>query len=230
MITAIAIDDEPLALHVIESFCKKTENIDLQKTFTKPTDGIKYLQKFPVDLVFLDIRMPSLSGLNLAKNIRQNTLVIFITAHAEFAVDSYELNAIDYLLKPVKYDRFVQAVAKAKDYLHYVKNKPDSSQNLLYVRSEFSMNKINLADITLIEGLADYLKIHLKDKRPIITRMTMKAIIEKIPEADFIRVHRSYIVPMANIQAVRNQVIYLPDTEIPIGKTYVELFFKRFAK
>jgi DNA-binding LytR/AlgR family response regulator len=228
MITALAIDDEPLALNVIEAFCKKVDYLQLQRTFTKPTEGLKYLQRYPIDLVFLDVRMPALSGINLAKMIKQNTMVIFVTAHSEFALDSYELNAIDYLLKPVKFDRFEKAVEKAKEYLQYIQNKPSTTDQVLYVRSEFSMNKIQVADILYIEGLADYLRIHLKDRKSVVTRMTMKAITEKLPESDFMRVHRSYIIPVHKMLSVRNQVIFLPEIEIPIGKTYIKEFSARF--
>ena len=228
MITAVAIDDEPLALKVIETLCLKSEQISLQRTFTKPTEALKYLNKFPTDLIFLDVRMPSLSGINLAKKIKQNTMVIFVTAFAEFAVDSYELNAIDYLVKPVKYERFEKALEKALEYYNYLQNKPTSIENVIYVRSEFSMYKIFTKDILLVEGLADYLKIHLKDRKPMVTRMTMKAIYEKLPGADFIRIHRSFIIPVNRIFSVRNHVVFLSDIEIPIGKTYLEEFFQRF--
>ncbi len=228
MITAVAIDDEPLALKVIETLCSKSEHINLQRTFTKPTEALKYLNKFPTDLIFLDVRMPSLSGINLAKKIEQNTMVIFVTAFAEFAVDSYELNAIDYLVKPVKYERFEKALEKALEYYNYLQNKPASTENIIYVRSEFSMHKIFTKDILLIEGLADYLKIHLKDRKPIVTRMTMKAIDEKLPSIDFMRIHRSFIIPVDRILSVRNHVVFLSDIEIPIGKTYLEKFFQRF--
>lgn len=228
MITAVAIDDEPLALKVIETLCSKSEQISLQRTFTKPTEALKYLNKFPTDLIFLDVRMPSLSGINLAKKIEQNTMIIFVTAFAEFAVDSYELNAIDYLVKPVKYERFEKALEKALEYYNYLQNKPTSIENIIYVRSEFSMYKIFTKDILLVEGLADYLKIHLKDRKPIVTRMTMKAIYEKLPRTDFMRIHRSFIIPVDRIFSVRNHVVFLSDIEIPIGKTYLEEFFQRF--
>ncbi len=228
MITAVAIDDEPLALKVIETLCSKSEQIHLQRTFTKPTEALKHLNKFPTDLIFLDVRMPSLSGINLAKKIQQNTMVIFVTAFAEFAVDSYELNAIDYLLKPVRYERFEKALEKALEYHNYLQNKPTGIENIIYVRSEFSMYKIFTRDILLIEGLADYLKIHLKDRKPLVTRMTMKGIYEKLPGADFMRIHRSFIIRVDRILSVRNQVVFLSDLEIPIGKTYLEEFLRRF--
>jgi DNA-binding LytR/AlgR family response regulator len=230
MIKAVAIDDEPLALKVLENFCNKSILVTLDRTFTKPTEGLKYLNKFPADLLFLDVRMPTLSGINLAKAISQNTMVVFVTAYAELALDSYERNAIDYLLKPVKYERFEKALEKAKDYSQYLQNKNTSTERVIYIRSEFSMNKIATQDILYIEGLADYVKIHLKDRKPILARMTMKAISEKLSEADFMRVHRSFIVPFCRIQTVRNQIILLPETEIPIGKTYLEEFYKRFPK
>src|SRR5687767_13641843 len=151
MINAIAIDDEPLALTVIESLCKKNEGINLQKTFTQPSEALKYLRKFPVDLIFCDIQMPSMTGIKLVKSLQQNTMVIFTTAFSEYAVVSYELNAIDYLLKPINQKRFTQAITKAQEYLDYINKKDQSADKSIFVRADFSLVKIPLADILYIE-------------------------------------------------------------------------------
>lgn len=230
MITAVAIDDEPLALNVIEIFCSKYEQINLQRTFTKPTEALKYINKFPTDLIFLDVQMPALSGINLAKTIKQNTMIIFVSAFSEFAVESYELNAIDYLVKPVKYERFEKAMEKAMEYYNYLQNKPSSIENIVYVRSGLHMYKILTKNILLVEGLADYLKIHLKDSKPVVTRMTMKTFYDKLPKADLIRIHRSFIIPVDRIVSIGNQTVILSDIEITIGKTYIDEFFQRFPK
>lgn len=228
MINAIAIDDEPLALSVIQSLCNKNESIELQKTFTQPTEALKHLRKFPVDLIFCDIQMPSITGIGLVKLLQQNTLVIFTTAFSEYAVTSYELNAIDYLLKPINQKRFNQAINKAQDYLKYVNNKEQPAEANIYIRSDFSLVKILLSDIVYIEGLADYLKIYVKDRKPVMARMPMKDMMERLPSADFIRVHRSFILPFSKIEAVRGSTIYIGENKFPIGRTYTDEFFNRY--
>jgi two-component system, LytTR family, response regulator len=230
MISAIAIDDEPLALQVIETFCKEVDFISLNKTFTKPNEALKYLRKFPTDLLFVDIKMPSISGLSLVKTIQQNTMVIFTTAYTEFAVESYELNAIDYLLKPINRDRFKLAVNKARDYFAYLSNKDHSNEKFIFIRADFSLIKVPLSDILLIEGLADYLQVFIKNRKTIVARMTMKEMVQKLPARDFIRVNRSFIVPESRILYVRNKTIFLSDREIPIGNTYIKSFLERFAQ
>lgn len=229
MINAIAIDDEPLALTVIQSLCDKNERIHLQKTFTQPNEALKYLRKFPVDLIFCDIQMPSMTGIHLVKSLQQNTMVIFTTAFSEYAVVSYELNAIDYLLKPINHKRFTQAIAKAQEYLDYTSKKDPSADKNIFIRADFSLVKIPLAEILYIEGLADYLKIYIKDRKPITARMPMKDLIEKLPPADFIRVHRSFILPFSRIEAVRGTTIFIDNQEFPIGRTYTDEFFNRYS-
>jgi DNA-binding LytR/AlgR family response regulator len=226
MINAIAIDDEPLALTVIKSLCDKSEFITLQKVFTQPGEALKHLRKFPTDLIFCDIQMPAMTGINLVKSLPQNTMVIFTTAYSEYAVVSYELNAIDYLLKPINQKRFTQAITKAREYFDYIHKKDDSTGKNIFIRADFSLVKIPVADILYIEGLADYIKIHIHNRKTIIARMSMKDMMEKLQSTDFIRVHRSYILPFSKIEAVRGNTIYIGDQEFPIGKTYTEEFQK----
>jgi DNA-binding LytR/AlgR family response regulator len=233
MITAIAIDDEPPALKIIESFCAQDDSpehsrIQLLKTFTKPNEALKYLRKFPVDLLFLDVQMPSLSGLKLYRAIEQVSMVIFTTAYSEYAVEGFNLNAVDYLLKPFTYERFTQAVNKAKELHAFMHKSEKTPQEYLFIRVDYSLAKISIADILFIEGLDDYLQIHLADQRKIVPRMTMKAILSKLPANEFIRVHRSFIVPLKRIEQVRNKVIYIDGKEIPIGSSYEEDFSKIF--
>lgn len=229
MITAIAIDDEPLALKVIENFCGGFDFISLQKTFTQTGEALRHLRKYPVDLLFLDIHMPSLSGIELYKSVAQHTMVIFTTAYSEYAVEGFNLNAVDYLLKPFTRERFGQAVQKARDHFRYRDQlRPDSEANL-YVRADYSLHKIALADILYIEGLDDYIRIHIEGSKPVVARMTLKAIAGKLPEKDFIRVHRSYIVPFKRISLVRNKTISVGGVEIGIGNSYEEAFFRQFG-
>jgi DNA-binding LytR/AlgR family response regulator len=160
MIKAIAIDDEPLALELISRFCSNHAGIQLEKTFTKPSVALAYLQKFPIDLVFLDIQMPSITGLELSKNLPENVSVIFTTAYSEYAIDAYELNAIDYLLKPFEESRFIKAVDKAVAYFRLKNQNENPADNFLFIRADYKLVKIPLADILYIEGLGDYLKVY----------------------------------------------------------------------
>ena len=228
MIKAIAIDDEPLALKVIENFCEKVDFISLEKTFNKPSEALKYADNFPIDLLFLDINMPSINGIEFYKQLKQSTMVIFTTAYSEYVVEGFHLNAVDYILKPFTFDRFLLAVNKANEFFNYQNQKENTSQ-FLFVRADYSLVKINIANILYIEGLDDYLKIHIENQKTIITRITMKSILEKLPPKEFVRIHRSFIVPLKRIESVRNKVISLAGIEIPIGASYEENFFKLFT-
>lgn len=226
--TAIALDDEPPALRVMENFCSKVEFIDLQKTFTQPKEALNYLKKYPVDVLFLDIQMPSISGLDFYKMVNQDVLVIFTTAYSEYAVEGFNLNAVDYLLKPFTFARFKQAIEKAELQFEYKRQGRKDTPQYIFVRADYSLIKIAVQDILYIEGLDDYIRIYTADNAQVVARMTMKGILEKLPALDFVRVHRSFIVPMSRIEQVRNKVIYFLDKEIPIGKSYEEAFFERF--
>lgn len=228
MITAIAIDDEPPALKVIETFAADFDFLALQKTFTRTDEALKYVRKYPVDLLFLDIQMPSLSGIDFFKSVEQQTMVIFTTAFSEYAVEGFNLNAVDYLLKPFTRDRFAQAVNKANDYARYLKQNTNTENDFLFIRADYSLLKLPFADILFIEGLDDYIKIHLSGQKPVVARMTMKNVLEKLPAKDFVRVHRSYIVPLKGIRQVRNKLITVGDMEIAIGSSFEEAFFAKF--
>lgn len=224
MISAIAIDDEPLALEVIESFCARIDGIKLEKTFTKVTEAQRYLRKFPVDLLLLDINMPLISGIELYKRTEQNTMVIFTTAYPEHAIEGFNLNAIDYILKPFSFNRFELAVKKANEYFDFIHT--EQSMKEIYVKADYSLVKISLSEILYIEALADYLKIFLPNKKFVLTRMTMKSMIEKLPKHEFVRVHRSFIIPLKRIVSIRNKIIQLENKEIPLGTSYEDDLFK----
>jgi DNA-binding LytR/AlgR family response regulator len=228
MITAIAIDDEPPALKVVENFSSKLPYVRLEKTFTKPGEAIRHLRKFPVDLLFLDIQMPSMTGIEFYKAIEQNTMVIFTTAYSEYAVEGFNLKAVDYLLKPYSEERFVQAVEKANEHFKIQHQAEKTESRFLFIRADYSLIKINIEDILLIEGLDDYMKIHIKDQRPIVARMTMKSILEKLPAKEFVRVHRSFIIPFSKIVSIQKKIITVSGHEIPIGTSYEESFFSLF--
>ena len=172
MIKAIAIDDEPPALKVIESFCSQAENIELEKTFTSPNEALKYLRKFPVDLIFLDINMPSITGIDFYKSLERETMVIFTTAYSEYAVEGFNLNAVDYLLKPFTQERFQQAIKKANDFYSYSRQVPGTINQSLYIRADYSLIKINYEDIVLIESLDDYLNHSCQNDNEVNGRKT----------------------------------------------------------
>jgi len=231
MISAIAIDDEPLALEILESFCEQVDFVKLEKTFTQTAEARKYLESYPVDLLFLDINMPAISGIDFYKGIPQQTMVIFTTAHAQYAVEGFELSAVDYLLKPYSVERFTNAVTKARDYFNYLHQQSGAVTKHIFVRSEYNLVKITLADIGYVEGFADYLKIILDNGKTILSRMTMKGIVPKLPAQEFVRVHRSFIVPLSKIESVRNKVITMKGgKDIPVGVSYEEEFMKGFGK
>ncbi len=231
MIKAVAIDDELPALNIVENFSVRTGFIEMQKVFNQPTEALKYLKKFPVDLVFLDINMPSLNGIELYKAIPQHAMVIFTTAYGEYAVEGFNLNAVDYLLKPFTYQRFLQAAEKARDYFVYIKQKDSGKENFIFIRADYSLVKINIPDIVYIEAYDDYLKIHLGDGlRPVITRMTLKNMADKLPANQFCRIHRSYVVPLARIDMIKNKTVFIENHQLPVGNSYEEEFLKRFNK
>lgn len=230
MIKAIALDDEPPALKVIETYCKMTEGISLVRTFTRPSEAERYITRYPVDLIFLDINMPTANGIEFYKGLDRKLMVIFTTAHAEFAVEGFNINALDYLLKPIRRERFDQAVQKAKEQFELQQKSTDPSEAFLLIRADYSLHRIKVDDILYIEGLDDYLKIHIADQKTVVTRMTMKNMLHELAHAEFVRVHKSFIVPMKRVNKVRNRIIYIGEHEIPIGNSYEEEFMKLLSK
>jgi DNA-binding LytR/AlgR family response regulator len=220
MINCIALDDEPMALEVIKELCKEVPFINLTHTFTRVSLAQQHLNSFPVDLIFLDIEMPDKNGLVFLKAIKQNIMVVFTTAHSKYAVESYNVNAIDYLLKPIELDRFKIACNKANDFFEYSNTSTSKFQNCLYVRSEYALIKILHSEIRYLETMDDYIKIHTTDGKIVLTLMSMKKILDKLPKNEFIRVHRSFAVSLSNITSIRNQLILLGNANIPIGANY----------
>ncbi len=224
MITAIAIDDEPLALKLVSQHCEKVEFLQLKKVFTNPDEAEAYLKENKVDLIFLDIQMPDINGIQFYKNLLQPPLVIFTTAFSDYAVDGFNVDAVDYLLKPFEFDRFEKAINKAKEQLEFFAIQEVNS-NALFVKVNYEMKKINLKDIDLIEALDDYIKIFIKPM-PVLTLMTLKSVLEKLPQHEFIRVHRSYIIPISKIEKFNKTKIFVAGKEIPIGSSYGDVFDK----
>lgn len=228
MINCIALDDEPIALDVIQTFCNKIPEINLLQTFTQASAAERYIKNFPVDLIFLDIQMPDINGISFYKGIKQNTMVIFTTAYSEYAIEGFNVDAVDYILKPIEFDRFKQACQKAVDYFEFIKTTNSKNQNSLYVRSDYSLIRIAYDEITYCETMDDYVKIHRQDKSTILALMSLNKLLEKLPQTDFVRVHRSYIVALSKIDLVRNKNIRIGDIDIPIGITYKTDFLNQY--
>jgi len=228
MLNCIAIDDEPMALEVIKSHSNKLSYINLIHTFTQVSKAKRHLKKFPVDLLFLDIQMPDVNGIDFYKSLRQETMVVFTTAFSEYAVEGFNVNALDYLLKPIDFERFVTACEKAQDYFNYLNSSINSNQQSLYVRSEYSLVKIPFQEILFLETMDDYIKIHCVNKRTVLTLSSMSKIFEKLPQGEFVRVHRSFIIPWSKITSVRHKTVLLDNIEIPLGSNYIKEFLTNY--
>lgn len=226
MITAIAIDDEPLGLKIISHYCDQIDFITLEKTFTQQSEALKHLKKYPVDLIFLDIQMPNKNGIDFYKMLDNDPVVIFTTAYSEYAVEGFNVNATDYLLKPFSQERFLTAVQKARNELQF--RNDASVQTHLMVRADYKLRRIEYNDILLIEGLDDYIQIHLSNKSKIVTRLSMKNIIDKLPEKEFVRVHRSYIISIKKVKSIQSKTITIEEFVIPIGDTFKYQVLKSF--
>ena len=225
MLTCIALDDEPIALEVIKMHCSELPFVNLVNTFTQPSKAAKYLQKHPVDLIFLDINMPDVNGIHFYKNLQQEIMVVFTTAYSQYAVDGFQVNAVDYLLKPIEFNRFRTACEKVRDYGNYLKSKHSKEQNDLLVRSEYTLVKIPFSAIIYLEKIGDYLKIYRKNQEPVLTLMSMRRMLEKLPKDSFIRVHRSFTVNQKAVTSISRKQVFIGDVSIPIGRTYDVDFF-----
>ncbi|MFN8354286.1 MAG: LytTR family DNA-binding domain-containing protein [Spirosomataceae bacterium] len=231
-IKCIAVDDEPLALDLLEDNIKQVPFLQLVKSCRNAFEAIEVLQTEKIDLVFLDIQMPGLTGTQFVQSMPEHNkpMVIFITAYEEYAVEGFNLDVVDYLLKPVSFERFLKAANKAQEFLRFRHQEASStvpSHEFLFVNADYSLVKIRLADVTYVEGLKDYVKIHLTTStRPVITRLTMKTMEEKLPADQFIRVHKSFIVSLDKIESIRNLKIKIGSAQIPVSEHYSEAFFK----
>lgn len=224
------VDDEPLALSLLESYVRKTDSLELCGSYSSAIQAMKGLPEHPVDLLFLDIQMPELNGLEFSRMVSPNTRIIFTTAFEQYAIDGYRVNALDYLLKPISYSDFIEAVNKAIQWFEMRKKAelPDTGQvsiptdsNHIYVKSDYKIVQIELDRILYIEGLKDYIKIYTEDNpRPILSLTSMKAMEEKLPSSRFIRVHRSYIVQKQKIKIIDKGRIVFGKEYIPVSDSY----------
>jgi two-component system LytT family response regulator len=226
----VAIDDEPLALELIKNYVTRFPVLQMLQTFEDAVSCAEYLRQNAVDLLFVDINMPDITGIDLVRSLASKPMVIFTTAYKNFAFEGFELEAIDYLLKPIDVKRFGKAVEKAVDYYKYKNILADEGQDeSLYVYSEYRMVKINLKDIEYIESMEDYIKIHLQFAKTVLTLMSMKKVLEKLPEEKFQRIHRSYIVPINKVRSIQNRKVKLNTIELPISDSYID-FARRWMK
>ena len=231
----IIVDDEPLATDLMVDFVKKIPFLILLGTCKNAFEANEIIHKKNVDLLFLDIQMPNLSGIQLIHSLEKKPLVIFTTAYSEYAVESYDLNAIDYLLKPFTFERFLKAVNKAyalfskKDDKQSEKDGQIEGDKFIFVNADYKKVKINLKEILYIEGLSDYIKIYTGEK-PILTLQTLKVMEEKLPDDRFIRVHRSFIVSLNRIESIQRNRIIIGKTRIPIGDNYKDSLYKTLEK
>ena len=224
MITAIALDDELPSLEIIEAFCANIEEIDLKKTFLKTSEARYFLENNPVDLLFLDINMPAASAIDFYKTLPQETLVIFTTAYKEYAVESYEIGAFDYLLKPFSFQRFKMAVDRAAEQKKLLSAH---DEGFIYFRVDYGLVKVVFSEILYIEGQDNYVKFYFENQKSLLVRITIKELLEKLPEQHFCRIHRSSIVSLAKITSFRHKTVYIKDIVLPVGNTYEEDFLKK---
>lgn len=225
ILTCAIIDDEPLAADLLASYARKTPELHLIGTYESALTAMKVLRENPVNLLFLDIQMPELSGLEFAKILPRETRIIFTTAFDRYAIEGYKVNAIDYLLKPVSYDNFLKAVNKAVEiFATDNRQKIMQQDRFLYVKSEYKLIQIKLDDILYVEGVKDYIKIYLADgRKPIMSLMNMKKIDDYLPRPQFMRVHRSYIVNMQHVGMIDRGRMVMGDAFIPVSESYKEI-------
>lgn len=227
----IIVDDEPIAREGLEVLINKIPELKLVGSFDSADSASEYIETNPVDLIFLDIEMPEINGLEFAHTIPQNTLVIFTTAYSEYALDSYEVYAVDYLVKPIEYDRFKKTVDKAMAYHSLLvseeKEEIESDNDFIFVKSERRYFKVSYNEIMFIEGLKDYVIIQTETKR-IITKMYLRTIFALLPNNMFFRINKSYIVNLKKIDSFDNNDVFIGKYEIGIGTTYRESFYKIF--
>jgi len=214
-IRCIIVDDEPLAREGLADYINKSAFLSLVGDFKNTASAREFLTEHPVDLVFLDISMPGQNGLEFLESMSDPPQVIFTTAHREYAADSYELNAVDYLLKPIAFERFLKAVNKVYTLLSKEKTRPDEKE-YFFVKVDGVIVKVLLADILYIEGMKDYVRIHRDKKSTLIVLVSLKQMEEQLP-AGFIRVHRSFIIPEGRVDAIEGNVLKIADHEIPMA-------------
>lgn len=229
LISCVIVDDEPMALNLVESYVEKTPFLVLKKKCSSAIEALEFIKTEPVDLLFLDIQMPDLTGVEFSKMLPNNTRVIFTTAFDQYALEGFKVEALDYLLKPFDYAEFLAAANKANTWFELEKGKQQNiiseEKEFLFVKSEYKQLRIKLTDVLYFEGLKDYIKIWLKDNpKPILTLMSLKSLEEELPETRFMRVHRSFIISLKNIEVIERSQIIINKQRITVSEQYKPKF------
>ncbi len=230
MMNVIAVNEQPSTLKLITYYCARIDFINLQKTFTDPQEAMRYVKKYPVDLMILDSGLSDVSLIHFISSLPEEMMIVCLLNSRLNALEGLIRHAVYYLIKPFLFDNFHQALKKFDDYHAVTHQNGESRKKYIYVRADYGLKKIAIEDILYIEALDDYTKIHLTDSRLVVVKMTMKKILEKLEHDDFVRVHRSFIVPLNRISTIRKKTIYLSGVEIPIGQSYRQNFERNLGK
>jgi DNA-binding LytR/AlgR family response regulator len=232
----VIIDDEPLAVELLEDFVKKVESLELISTFNNAIDAVSFINQNNVDLVFLDIQMPHFSGIDFLNTIEKKPLVIFTTAYSDYAVEGFNLGAVDYLVKPIPFHRFLKSVVRAQQIFNpagasqtIAENNavPEVEQDFMFVRAEYENVKMNFADILFIEGLKDYVKIYTTDNKFTLTLISLIKLENLLSSKGFSRIHRSYIINIKHVKSIQKNKVLISDKRIPISESYKNAFFEK---
>jgi DNA-binding LytR/AlgR family response regulator len=237
MIRCLLVDDEPLALRLLTSYVERIPFLELVGTCRSALEALAVLQREQVDVMFLDVQMPDLTGVEFVRSLRPDALVIFTTAYEQYAVQGFDLDAVDYLVKPIAFDRFLKAAQRAQERLTQAAAPEPAAptappapapvavaEDYIFVKADYHTQRVNLRDIRYLEGLKDYVKIHTGSGKPLLTLNSLKAFEERLPSHEFVRVHRSFIVALSWVDSIRKNRIYLGEAIIPIGDAYAESF------
>ncbi len=228
-LTCVIVDDEYLAIKILQEYALKMDGLKVEISFTRPQEALDYLSGHSVDLLFLDVQMPKLSGFELLKKLPAPPMVVFTTARHDHAVQAFDLDVLDYLVKPISFERFEKAVKKAEEYSQFKKlrtQRKDSPQNYLMIKADYRIHKIITEQIEFIEGLSEYVKIHTP-QRTFIPLIALKELMDQLPANQFVRIHKSYIVPLAHIVSFNHQTVQLKNGKaLPIGRSYKSSFLK----
>lgn len=225
MLNCLIIDDEPLALQLLEDFVNKTPYLKLAGKFEEPLQSLSILESEKIDLLFLDIRMPDISGIDFYRSLVKKPQVIFTTAYSEFAINGFELKAMDYLMKPISFEKFITACNRVKDFIE-IKNQKDKGKEFFFINVSHKMHKIFYDDILYLEGYKDYTKVHLiSSPNPLLILHNLKYFEDMLDKTQFIRIHRSYIVSLRKINTASRKSVTINNNSLPVSDNYRDSFF-----
>ncbi|WP_281636361.1 LytR/AlgR family response regulator transcription factor [Flavobacterium marginilacus] len=231
----VIIDDEPLAVDLLVEFVGRVDSLELVTTFTNAIDAISIINQSDVDLIFLDIEMPHFSGIDFINAIEKKPLIIFTTAYSNYAVEGFNLGAVDYLVKPIPFNRFLKAVLRAQQIFapkslsapNQITNAPEIEHDFMFVRAEYENVKINFSEILFIEGLKDYVKIYTSDNKYTLTLISLIKLENLLSSKGFARIHRSYIINIKHVKSIQKNKVLITDKRIPISESYKASFFEK---